>query len=94
MKSAYELAMEKLDQSGEAKVELTDGQRAQLAEIEQKYKGKIAEKEVFLGGLIDEAKAQANFQELGQLEEQRTREIQRLKDACEDEKNAVREGSK
>ena len=90
MKSAYELAMERLDQSGESKVELSDEQRAQLAEIDQKYKGKIAEKEVFLGGLIDEAKAQSNFEELGQLEEQRTREIQRLKEACEKDKEAVR----
>ncbi len=90
MKSAYELAMERLDQSGEEIVELSDEQRAQLAEIDQKYKGKIAEKEVFLGGLIDEARAQANFQELGQLEEQRTREIHRLKEACEADKEAVR----
>jgi len=90
MKSAYELAMERLDQSGGEKIELSDEQRVQLAEIDQKYKGKIAEKEVFLGGLIDEAKAQANFQELAQLEEQRTREIQRLKEACETEKDAVR----
>ena len=90
MKSAYELAMERLDESGGDKVELTDEQRTQLAEIDQKYKGKIAEKEVFLGGLIGEAKAQANFQELGQLEEQRTREIHRLKEACEKDKEAVR----
>lgn len=93
MKSAYQLAMERLDQSGEEVVELSDEQRARLAEIDQKYKGKIAEKEVFLGGLIDGAKAQASFQELGQLEEQRTREIRRLRETCEAEKEAVRAGA-
>ena len=91
MKSAYELAMEKLDDSG-PKVELSDEQRARLAEIDSKYTAMIAEKELFLGGLIDEAKAQANFQELTKLEEQRTREIHRLKETLEAEKEAVRNG--
>ena len=90
MKSAYELAMERLQES-EPQVELSDEQRAQLASIEDKFKAKVAEKEVFLGGLIDQAKAQANFQEVAELEEQRTREISRLKEQCEEEKQAVRD---
>ena len=46
MKSAYELAMERLEkQSPAAKV--TDEQRHALAEIDATYKAKIAEREVF-----------------------------------------------
>ena len=48
MKSAYELAMERLQQDG-PKVTLTDEQRAALAEVDELYRSKIAEKEVFLG---------------------------------------------
>lgn len=91
MKSAYELAMERLDQS-QPQVQLNDEQRAALARIDETFRAKIAEKEVFLSGLIEEAKAQANFEELADLEQQRTREIQRLKDKCEQEKEAVRKG--
>lgn len=92
MKSAYELAMERLDDS-EPTVEFSDDQRAELAAIDEKITAKIAEKEVFLGGLIDEAKAQANFSEIAELENQRVREIARLKEQCEQEKNAVREAA-
>ena len=92
MKSAYELAMERLKDS-EPQVELSDEQRAELAAIDDKFKAKVAEKEVFLGGLIDQAKAQANFQEIAEIEEQRTREIARLKEQCEEEKQAVRDAA-
>ena len=92
MKSAYELAMERM-QDSEPQVELNDEQRAELASIDDKFKAKVAEKEVFLGGLIDEAKAQANFQEIAEIEQQRAREIARLKEQCEEAKQAVRDAA-
>lgn len=92
MKSAYELAMERL-QDSEPKVELSDEQRAELGAIDDKFKAKIAEKEVFLGGLLDQAKEQANFQEIADIEQQRTREIARLKEQCEEGKQAVRDAA-
>ena len=93
MKSAYELAMERLQDSA-PHVELNDEQRAELAAVDDKFKAKVAEKEVFLGGLIDQAKAQANFQEIAEIEQQRAREIARLKEQCEEEKQAVRDAAK
>ena len=43
MKSAYELAMERLDkESGPAK-KLSDDQKARIADIEKKYDAKVAE---------------------------------------------------
>ncbi len=89
MKSAYELAMERLDKTGPM-VELDSAQRAELADIDERFRAKVAEKEVFLGGLIDQAKAQRNFHEVAELEEQRGREITRLRENCEQEKEAVR----
>ena len=55
MKSAYELAMERLQPEGPT-VTLTDEQRAQLAEVDSLYQSKVAEKEVFLSDLIAKAK--------------------------------------
>ena len=70
MKSAYELAMERLEKSAPP-VKLNDEQRAELADIETKFKAKIAEKEVFLDGLIAKATAENNFEELSQLQVQK-----------------------
>ena len=49
MKSAYELAMERLQQKAPTVV-LTDEQKQQIAEIESTFKARIAEKELFLRG--------------------------------------------
>ena len=47
MKSAYELAMERLEKQSPT-ARLSDEQRAAIAEIEASYRAKIAEREVFL----------------------------------------------
>ena len=91
MKSAYELAMERLEQSAPQK-KLTDEQKAQIAEIESKFKAKIAEREVFLQGLIDKANEAGNMAELSELQEQMTREMERLNCESEGAKEKVRNG--
>ena len=46
-KSAYELAMEKLrSQDDFEEIELTDGQKAEIADIRSRYKSQIAEIEI------------------------------------------------
>ena len=87
MKSAYELAMERLAKDAPA-VKLTADQRARIAEIDRRFQAKIAEREVFLGGLIAKAPSIA---ELQQLEDQKRREIAALRDSWEREKDAVHE---
>ena len=47
MKSAYELAMERL-QKGAPSISLTDDQKKELAEVDSTFKAKIAEKELLL----------------------------------------------
>lgn len=90
MKSAYELAMERLEKQAPGP-KLTDGQRALIAEIDNKFKAKIAEKEVFLGGLIAKARAAGDGEELTQIEEQLASEVRRLRDKCEREKEKARQ---
>ncbi|MDF1656408.1 MAG: hypothetical protein P1U58_02280 [Verrucomicrobiales bacterium] len=89
MKSAYELAMERLAESG-PEVKLTDEQRAELAAVDDKFKAKIAERELFLTDLIAKAAASGNYAELQELETQKTREIGSLKEQCEAEKEKLR----
>ena len=43
MKSAYELAMERLDKASGPTRKLTDGQKTKIADIEKIYEAKIAE---------------------------------------------------
>ena len=90
MKSAYELAMERLEKSAPS-VQLSDAQKAQLAEIDSTYKARIAEKELFLQGKIREAGQTGQFEEIEKLEKQMATEIQRLQEACEEKKVKLRE---
>ncbi len=89
MKSAYELAMERLEKSAPT-VRLTDEQKAQIAEIDSTYKARIAEKELFLRDKIREAGLSGNSQEFEQLEAQLAAEVRRLREDCEGKKAKVR----
>ena len=82
MKSAYELAMERLEQS-EATVKLTDAQKAQISEIDSTYKARIAEKELFLQEKIRETRMAGNHSETEKLEAQLATELRRLREDCE-----------
>ena len=90
MKSAYELAMERLTKESPQE-SITDQQKQDIAEIEKKYSSKIAEREVFLKSKIQEAIATGEYEEAQQLEEELSREIRSLKSSSESEKNAVRD---
>ena len=91
MKSAYELAMERLAKASPTLV-LTDEQKTQLAEIDSTYKAKIAEKELFLKDQIQKAENAGNFEEIEKLEKQLTSEIARLRQDCEAKKEKLRAG--
>ena len=89
MKSAYELAMERLEkQSPTAK--LTEEQRAAIAEIESSYKAKIAEREVFLQAQLQKAVDARDAAEADSIRLQLSREVRRLQEECEDKKAKVR----
>ena len=92
MKSAYELAMERLAKESPDR-QLSEDQKARIGEIDTKYKAKIAEREVFLRGLIDKANAKGNIGEVAELEAQLARETAGFREKCESEKEAVRQES-
>jgi hypothetical protein len=89
MKSAYELAMERLAKD-QPIVTLTDGQKKELAEIDSQFKARIAEKELFLKGEIEKARFSGKFEEVEQLEKQLRSEIRRLQEDCEAKKEKLR----
>ena len=91
MKSAYELAMERLEkQSPTAK--LTDAQKAQITELESFAKAKKAEKELFLQGEIAKAQEKGDYEAMGQLQKQLTHELGKLDEDLEKKKEKVRNG--
>ncbi len=82
MKSAYELAMERLEKASPS-LSLTEDQKKELAEVDSVYRAKIAEKELFLRNQIQKAQKAGKFEEVEPLEKQLGSEIQRLQEECE-----------
>ena len=89
MKSAYELAMEKLQKDAPS-VTLTEEQKKEMAEIESTFKARIAEREVFLKDQIEKARRTGNMAEVEELEGQLASELRRLQDDCESKKEKLR----
>lgn len=92
MKSAYELAMARLE-AEDPGVLLTADQKARIAEIEAKYKADIAAKELLLQGEIAKASASGSTDEIVQIRRQLADEIRRLEEKRDREKEAVRRGA-
>lgn len=92
MKSAYERAMERYGQT-EPLPTLSDAQRAELAALSDKYTAKIAEREVFLNGLIAKAAGEGRYHEIPELKTQLARETAALREECEAAKDKVRAAS-
>jgi hypothetical protein len=90
MKSAYELAMERLAKSDPAAAPMTAEQKARLAEIDRVYQGKIAEREIFLKQQLNAALGAQNFDEADKIRKQSTNEKARLEEEREEEKERVR----
>ena len=88
MKTAYELAMERLNKSAPA-VKLSDAQKKELAELDSKYAAKIAEREIALNSEI--AKVAGDFEKEESLREQLTTERKKLQSELEEKKEQVRE---
>ena len=91
MKTAYELAMERLNKSAPA-ARLTNAQKQELAELDSKYAAKIAGREI---ALKDEmAKAADDYEKVATLAQQLTNERGKLQAELEEKKDAVRRALK
>jgi hypothetical protein len=89
MKSAYELAMERLQQAAPTKV-LSDGQKAELAELDSLYKSRIAQREIALGDEMSAAEAVGDFAKAEQARERLNDERTRLLAERDERKEKVR----
>ena len=89
MKSAYELAMERLEKT-QPSVALSEDQKKQLADVDSTYRAKIAERELFLRDEIRKTQTAGNFEDAEKLEKQLTSEIARLREDCEAKREKLR----
>ena len=93
MKSAYELAMERLNKTSPA-VKLTAAQKKELAELDSKYQAKIAEREIALKGEIANAGAKGDWEGVENLEKQLVHERKKLQTELEEKKEEARKRGK
>ena len=90
MKSAYELAMERLNKQSPP-VRLTERQKREIAELESKYKAKIAEREIALKDQIAAAAGAGEAEKVEKLEDELNRERRKLQAEMEEKKDQVRQ---
>jgi septin family protein len=89
IKSAYELAMERM--GGQPGKKLTGQQKAKLAELDKVYTAKIAERELELNPKIVRARTAGKPEDVEKLEEILRSEIAKLRAKLEDAKEKVRQ---
>lgn len=92
MKSAYEIAMERLEAQAPGQ-QLTDAQKSRIAGIEAKCKADIAAKELLLQGEMAKESAGGASEEIAQIQRQLAAEIRRFEEKRDREKDAVRRGA-
>jgi hypothetical protein len=90
MKSAYELAMERLEKQSPTQ-KLSEKQKEEIAEIDSVTRSKIAERQLFLEGQIDKARSTGNDSEAEEFEQQLARDVKRLNDDAEEKKEKIRQ---
>ena len=89
MKSAYELAMERLNKKSPT-VKLSAQQKREIAELESKCAAKIAERELAIKGEIIKAVDKGDFEAVEQLEKQLVADRKSLQAGLEEKKEKVR----
>lgn len=91
MKSAYELAMERLEREDPSSTApLNEAQKQDLAEIDERFRAKKAEREIFLKQQLERERDSGNLEEVAQIERQIRDEMARLEEEREAAKDKVR----
>lgn len=91
MKSAYDLAMERLNKQSPTH-KLTTGQKAQLADLDSLYKSKIADREILIKGQLQKAADKGDAEAYEQLEKQLVSDRKTFSAELEEKKELVRAG--
>ncbi len=84
MKSAYELAMERMERDSGPTAKLNDEQRARMAEIDKIYDAKAAEAKLGF-----ESKVPTTQEELEDIQRQMASSLQSIEEKREKEKESV-----
>ena len=90
MKSAYELAMERLERQAPTR-QLSAEQKNAIAEIDSNYRAKLAERELFLKGEIAKEMAAGRISEVESLQKQLAMDTRRLNEEWESKKARARD---
>jgi hypothetical protein len=90
MKSAYELAMERLNRTTPI-AQVTPEQKQQLAEVDSRFRAKIAELEIHLRGEVAAALAAGKAQAAVELEQRLVAERSSLQAQLEEAKERIRQ---
>ena len=93
MKSAYELAMERLEKASPT-AKLTAEQKKEIAELESKAKAKTAEREIALKEAIATASEAGDFEKVEQLQQQLIKERKAIQADLEEKKERIHQQSK
>lgn len=89
MKTAYELAMERLSKSAPS-IQLTDEQKKELADLDSQCSAKIAERELLVKGEIEKAINKGDDEAVEQLQKQLVSDRKSLRADFEEKKEKVR----
>jgi hypothetical protein len=90
MKSAYELAMERLNKTSPT-VKFTTAQKKELAELDSKYAAKVAEREIALKSDMDKAIEAGDPEKLQKIRQQLADDKRKLQSELEDKKDRIRD---
>jgi hypothetical protein len=90
LKSALDLAMERIEKKDGKITALSAEQKKALAEIDGQLKAKIAEIEILKNKQIAEAREKGDAEEIKKLEEQKLGDIGRARSHAESDKERIR----
>lgn len=89
MKSAYELAMERLNRTSPS-VKLTGEQKQRIADLESEYKARVADLEISIKTEMAKLAAEGNLEMVAELEVKLTTRRKELLSELEQKKEDVR----
>lgn len=89
MKTAYELAMERLNKTAPL-TKITGKQKKEIAELDNKYAARIAEREIALTDEIEKAAGRGDFEAHEKLQLELANERKKLQVEREEKKEAIR----
>jgi hypothetical protein len=92
MKSAYELAMERLTKTVPT-VKLTSAQKKELAELESQYAAKLAAREIAMKDEIAKYAAAGELEKEEATRQQLMTDRKKLQSELEDKKERIRSGA-